>query len=247
MEYYVAGTRNATRPSVYRDDIKSNPGCEGATHFVYGYNLGAFALGSAQELHTEVTASAYGFGAGGSTDSTRSAEKKGGDLGVCKAESATEVQGCKAPIRLTLREIRAGENPDQTAMKKPDNAESMTAAMLVDTKLEMSKQAKAHFESARAKSRAGDGKGCLKELDKHDKAEPKKPSTDPKVNVSALRGKCLLQAGKCKAGKQLLTKSFMNMWARSTGPNSWTRGWRRWWPSRARAETWATGTSCCAR
>ena len=166
MEYYVAGTRNATRASVYRDDIKSNPGCEGATHFVYGYNLGAFALGSAQELHTEVNASAYGFGAGGKTDSTRSAEKKGGDLGVCKADSATEVQGCKAPIRLTLREIRAGENPDQTAMKKPDDAESATAAMIVNTKVEMSEQAKSHFETANEKFTAGDGKGCLKELDR---------------------------------------------------------------------------------
>ncbi len=49
MEYFVAGTRNATRPGIYRGDLADNPGCQGATHFVYGYNLGAFALGSTSE------------------------------------------------------------------------------------------------------------------------------------------------------------------------------------------------------
>jgi hypothetical protein len=46
MEYYVAGTRNATRDAVYREDIAKNPACKSATHYVYGYNLGAFALGT---------------------------------------------------------------------------------------------------------------------------------------------------------------------------------------------------------
>ena len=33
--------------------------------------------------------------------------------------------------RLSLREIRAGENPHETAKKAPDNAESLTAAAVI--------------------------------------------------------------------------------------------------------------------
>ncbi|HEY8376305.1 MAG TPA: hypothetical protein VIK91_07450, partial [Nannocystis sp.] len=60
MEYFVAGTRTATRNAVYREDLADNPGCEGATHFVYAYNLGAFALGSVTEFTAEAGVSLYG-------------------------------------------------------------------------------------------------------------------------------------------------------------------------------------------
>jgi hypothetical protein len=210
MEYFVAGTRMATRDSVYTKDIASNPGCEGATHFVHAYNLGAFALGSAQHLDTSVGGSIYGFGAGGSTSHKKNAEKKGGDLGVCRGESATEVAGCKAPIRLSLRPIRDGENPDAVAMKAPDTMESLNAAGQINMKIEMSDEARGRLESAMAKANARDGKGCLKELDAHAKLDPKHDSQDPKSGFSFVRGQCLMLAGKCDAGKQLMRKTFQN-------------------------------------
>jgi hypothetical protein len=208
MEYYVAGTRNATRDAVYRADLANNPGCEGATHFVYGYNLGAFALGSVSEFSAEAGGSAYGFGVGGKTSSKREADKKGGDLGVCRSDSATEVSGCKAPIRLTLRAIRDGENPDKTAMKSEDTSESLNAAGQVNAKLEMNDAARSHYDAAVAKLQARDGKGCLAELDTYDKLDPKHQSTDPKQPVSSYRAQCLMLAGKCDAGKQLTRKYF---------------------------------------
>ena len=148
MEYYVSGTRNATRDAVYRADIANNPGCEGATHFVYGYNLGAFALGSLNELNASAEVSVYGFGAGGSTTKSRKADKQGGDLTTCKSDSATEVAGCKAPIRLTLRPIRDGENPQKEAMKAEETDASLNAAGVVNMKVEMSAQARSHYDSA---------------------------------------------------------------------------------------------------
>ncbi len=208
MEYYVAGTRTATRDSVYRDDIASNPGCEGATHFVYNYNLGAFALGSVTEFSAAVEASLYGFGGGGSTNKRRSADKQGGDLGTCKSDSAREVEGCKAPIRLTLRPIRDGRNPQQDAMEAEDTPESLNAAGMVNLKMELGEKAQAHFESATAKMQSKDGAGCLKELDEYDRLEPKRKSTDPKIYVSMTRAQCLMIAGKCDAGKVLLRKSY---------------------------------------
>jgi hypothetical protein len=218
MEYYVAGTRNATRDAVYREDIASNPGCEGATHFIYGYNLGAFAMGSVTELNAEVGGSVYGFGAGAKTNKRAQADKQGGDLGTCKSDTAKEVEGCKSPIRLTLRPIREGANPEKEAMKAEDTPESMNAAGMVNLKMEISDMARSHVESAQAKLASRDGKGCLAEFDAYDKLEPKRKSTDPKVGWSMQRATCMMLAGKCDPGKALLRKSYENSNMANFGP-----------------------------
>lgn len=208
MEYYVAGTRTASRDAVYKSDLEGKYGCDKATHFVYGYNLGAFALGSSKSLTASAGGSAFGFGAGGSETRASSAEKKGGKLAVCDSDSAKEIEGCKAPIRLTLRDIRPGENPEKTAMAAPDTPESVTAAAIVNSKIELSEEAQARIEAAQRKIAAKDGPGCIKELDAYDKLNPKKKSTDPKVPYAMYRGQCLMMAGKCDAGKVLTRKYF---------------------------------------
>jgi hypothetical protein len=208
MEYYVAGTVYASRDAVYRDDLASNPGCDTATHFVYGYNLGAFALGSANEINTEVGGSMYGFGAGGKTSKGSKAEKKGGDLATCTSDAATEVKGCKTPIRLNLRSIRDGENPEVAVMATPDNDETLNAAGVINTKIEMSDEARAHLEAAQQKTVAGDGKGCLKELDAHDKLDPNHKSSEPKSGFGMMRAQCVMMSGKCDAGKGLMRKAL---------------------------------------
>lgn len=219
MEYYVAGTRTATRDAVYREDLASNPGCEGATHFIYGFNLGAFALGSVTELNAEVGGSVYGFGAGAKTNKRAQADKQGGDLGTCKGDSAREVEGCKSPIRLTLRPIREGANPEKAAMMTEETSESLNAAGMVNMKLEISDMARSHVESAQAKLAARDGAGCLAELDAYDKLEPKRKSTDPKVYFSQTRAQCLMLAGKCDPGKALMRKAYENTNMANLGPD----------------------------
>ncbi|PRQ08911.1 hypothetical protein [Enhygromyxa salina] len=218
MEYYVAGTTYASRDAVYRDDLASNPGCDDATHFVYGFNLGAFALGSANEINSEVGGSVYGFGAGGKHSKGRTAEKKGGDLGVCQAADATEVQGCKTPIRLNLRKIRDGANPEVEAMSAPDDSDSLSAAGVINAKLEMSGEARARFEAAQQKLVAGDGKGCLKELDAHDKLDPDHKTSDPKGGLGLVRAQCVMMSGKCDAGKVLARKSLEATATMQMGP-----------------------------
>ncbi len=218
MEYYVAGTRSATRDKVYRADLDKIPGCKGATHFVYAYNLGAFALGSVTTFEASADVSVYGFGGGGSKKSSTKADKKGGDLAICKSSSATEIQGCKAPIRLSLREIEDGENPDAVAAKAPDTPESVSAVAKLETKIEMSGKAGEYYKSAAAKLNAKDGKGCLKELDAHDKADPKNQSTDPKSDFAMLRAQCLMVAGQCPAGKQHLRKTYEAKFSGQMGP-----------------------------
>ncbi len=208
MEYYVAGTRYATRDAVYAADLEGRYGCDGVTHFVYAYNLGAFALGSMNNLDVEAGGSVYGFGAGGSRRSSRQADKRGGDLAACRSDSATEIAGCKAPIRLTLRKIRPGKSPEAEALAAPDTPDSMSAAAAVATKLEMSDEARARWEAAQAKMRAGDGKGCLEELGAHDRLNPKYKSTDPSSPVALTRSFCVMLSGKCDAGKVQARKAL---------------------------------------
>lgn len=217
MEYYVAGTRTATRPKVYTEDLNKIEGCEDVTHFVYAYNLGAFALGSVQSLEASAGVSLYGFGGGGNKTSTRKADKKGGDLTTCKSDSATEIAGCKVPVRLTLRKLTDGENPKKAQDEAPDTDASLNAAAQIEAKMELSGKAQEYMSAAQEKARAKDGKGCISELDKFDKIDAKNQSTSPKSPYSMTRGQCLMLAGKCDAGKQLLRKYSENFMAQS-GP-----------------------------
>jgi hypothetical protein len=208
MEYYVAGTKTATRDAVYSEDLAKIPRCKGGTHFVYGYNLGAFALGSVSNLEGTANGSLYGFGGSVQKTNTRSAEKKGGQLSACKSSSATEVEGCKSPIRLTLRPIEQGANPDAAAAKAPESDASLNKAGKVEARLDMSDQARAHYDSAQAKLNVRDGKGCIQELDAHDQLDAKNKSTDPKSTTSMIRAQCLMLSGKCEAGKLLARKQL---------------------------------------
>ncbi len=208
MEYYVAGTRYATRDAVYEADLAGRYGCEEATHFVYAYNLGAFALGSANEFDASAGGSVYGFGAGGNRHSHYRADKKGGDLSACRSDAATEVAGCKAPIRLHLRRIRPGRSPEAEAMDAPDTPQTLSATAILNQKIAMDDEARARVEAATAKLTAGDGKGCLAELDAHDKLDPKHKSTDPNSPFALTRAMCVMKSGKCAAGKVQMRKAL---------------------------------------
>jgi hypothetical protein len=205
MEYFVAGTRTATRPSQLKAELAKVPGCRGVTHFVYSYNLGAFALGSTKNIRGEVNSSVWGVDAGGSSKYASAAEKKGGVLASCRGETVKEVETCKTPIRLTLREIEDGDAPAVAAGPAPaaDPGPARGA-----TPLNLNAKAGALANSARQKAEAGDGKGCLADLDAADAADPRPDvlSTLPKNGMAEMRGRCLMLAGQCDAGKLLYRK-----------------------------------------
>jgi hypothetical protein len=208
MEYYVAGTRNATRDAVYRAEIETIPGCEGATHFVAGYNLGAFALGSASGVEFSSGASVYGFGAGVKGSRGRSADKAGGQLASCQADSATEIEGCKAPVRLTLRAIRPGSNSQVIEVTAADSDAALNAAGKLRSEISGQNRAMALLREAGLKLNASDGPGCLAALDEHDRLAPKEASTEPSIPGARLRAECLAVAGKCEAGKTLFRRAL---------------------------------------
>lgn len=220
MEYFVSGVRTATRPVVYRGDLDSVPGCKGATHFVYAYNLGAFALGSKKNLHVDANATVWGVGAGGSSKQANAAEKRAGVLESCRGESANEVQTCKAPIRLTLREIEQGGNPDAKAAVAPETPDALNLAGKIDAKMKRSEKAQGHADAARTKSAARDGKGCLAELDQADSLDPRPNvvSTNPTSYWASLRASCLMMSGQCPAGRQMMRKYYEKVLGSQLGP-----------------------------
>ena len=221
MEYFVAGTRTASRDHVYTSELAQNPACAGATHFVYQYNLGAFALASMSKLKSEVGGGYFGFGAGGGNSNETSADKKGGALSACTEDSAKEVDDCKVPIRLTLREISEGEPTEVAEAKASETNASLNLAGKLKAETDAQKKAEEHFDAATQKKNAKDGKGCLAELDAHDKLDPrpKAQSTSPKGGYYAMvRAQCLMIAGKCDAGKALLRKSYETSMGASSSP-----------------------------
>jgi hypothetical protein len=222
MEYYVSGNRSATRDKVFRSELAANPKCAGATHFVYGYNLGAFAIANAKNLKGEVHGSYLGFGAGGSKSTDTATEKRGGDLASCKGETAKEVESCKVPVRLTLRELEDGENPDKAAGKGPVSDAALNAVGALQASSDAEKKAAAVLQSAETKKQSGDGKGCIADLDEHDRLDPRPGglSTNPASGkVAGTRAECLMLSGQCDAGKVAFRKALEATKSGEIGPD----------------------------
>ncbi|HEY6463278.1 MAG TPA: hypothetical protein VIY73_24090, partial [Polyangiaceae bacterium] len=169
MEYFVSGTRSATRESVARNDLAKVPACKDATHFVYAYNLGAFALGSQSSIKGSVGATVWGFGGGGDRSSSSKAEKAGGLLSSCRGESAKDVATCRVPIRLTLREISEGDSQETAEAQAVETPEAKNLAGKLMARTDREHKAAEHADAARQKASVKDGPGCIAELDQHDK------------------------------------------------------------------------------
>ena len=209
MEYYVSGKRTATRDKITRGDLAKNPACATATHYVYAFNLGAFALASASSLSTEVNGSYFGFGGGGSKSSGVAADKKGGELAACTRDESKESDKCKVPIRLALRPIVDGEADATIAAKAPETDAALSLAGQLKATTDAEKKALEHLETAKQKKAAKDGKSCVAELDQHDQLDPRPGgmSTNASASVAAkLRAECLMIGGDCASGKALFRK-----------------------------------------
>ena len=215
LSYYVSGTRTATRRSLYAGDIGANPACAGATHFVWGYNLGAFELNSSERTEVEAEAGAFNVGAGGANRNEANRLRKGGDLPSCTSDSARDLAACKVPLRLVLRNIKTGDKPGATAGAEPAaaNADPGGAGATLTPAMEAHKLR----VSAAGKFQMGDGFGCLAELDR---ARELNPDPDAEKNFESVRAQCEMKAGKCEDGKKRYRQWLLKTpaTAKLTGP-----------------------------
>lgn len=107
----LIGKKRTTVRSMTRDGLRGGAGCEGATHFVRGAFVGAFAL----QLGTrgKVAAAASVFAAGSSTSSKLS-KYRDGQPETCSqvhAGAETAPETCAALLRLELVALGAASQP----------------------------------------------------------------------------------------------------------------------------------------
>ncbi|HUS67125.1 MAG TPA: tetratricopeptide repeat protein [Kofleriaceae bacterium] len=127
----MIGKLRASRPLVGKEDLQGD--CGGATHFIRGATIGAFAmkqgtrgkLGAAATLFAEVSKS---------TGSTKTVAQHDGTREACKAggpKSTEAPEDCGAVLRLELRALVAGKaDPMQAA--PPIEVEGCPDGMIFD-------------------------------------------------------------------------------------------------------------------
>jgi hypothetical protein len=193
--YFVSGAVTSTRNYVERAVIADNGRCKGATHFVSAYNLGAFRLLAHEHQSAGVEVGVANAGGGSKTASESSNLKHGGDLDDCKTHSQ---QHCRVPIRLVLQPI------DEDAQDLDASAAGAPRPDPEPAEDTVSERAAKLRDAAADKSEAGDGPGCLADLDRADALDD---SDDTRPDSLTLRGMCTMLAGDCKAGRELLSEA----------------------------------------
>jgi hypothetical protein len=206
LKYFVSGAVNATRNYVERPALADNPRCAGATHFVSAYNLGAFVLLANKGASGDVTVGIQGGIGGGATTTNESSNlKQGGSIDSCTTEAQRQ---CRVPIRLVLQPIdEAAQNLDASA---PTAAPVFSAPVDQPTAYDDSPAGRAYKlrQSAGQKEAAGDGQGCLDDLERAKKLEDTVQSRKTTMYTGAM---CKMRAGKCDEGKKLMRQYLANM------------------------------------
>lgn len=122
------GSRSSSMELVARPQLKGVRGsdCDGATHFIYKVDVGAFAIAQTTSGEAAAAAELFGAGAGGESKDSRSSSKKEGAIDACK-KSSGEDRGspgdCSVPLRVYLRRIYATAEEKEKAQQKAEKEE----------------------------------------------------------------------------------------------------------------------------
>ena len=121
----LAGKSRTTVPRASRQQLLG--ACSGATHFVRGAYIGAFALATGERGKARATAEIFGIGASAASDSRRKAQSREGDPKACDGIQPGDSRppaGCRSAIRLELVGISEGGEP----ATPPTDVEQIKAA-----------------------------------------------------------------------------------------------------------------------
>ncbi|HMR74428.1 MAG TPA: tetratricopeptide repeat protein [Polyangiaceae bacterium] len=108
----LAGKTKTTVPSLDRASLSGS--CEGATHFVRGAHIGAFAMTTGTRGTVRTSAQIFGSGVAALSDSQRRAESRDGEPASCAAVQPGDAKaptGCRSAIRLELAALSEGAAP----------------------------------------------------------------------------------------------------------------------------------------
>jgi hypothetical protein len=193
LEYFVTGVAMSSREALYQEELAKYPGCEGATHFVWAYNLGAFLLSVEEKAAIEAGVEAGNVGAGGRASTERASVGSGGNLESCESQ---DQRGCRVPIRLALRSVTDGFNPVDAPGTPPSGAGGDAPAVASGSQ---SDQAKALWDHARVLADKGDGPGCVSSL-KEAMAADLRLMDQHAFRIDHAR--CSMMAGDCVGGSK---------------------------------------------
>ncbi len=119
----MVGRRRTTRMHAARADLKGE--CAGATHFVRGAIIGAFAMDTGTQAKVRTTAEVFGAAASGASTSSHVKHSSQGTLSACAAAHAGDPApppGCEAAYRIELAAIdAAGSAASTTASSTPND------------------------------------------------------------------------------------------------------------------------------
>lgn len=123
----LAGKSKTTVPRATRAELTGS--CQGATHFVRGAFIGAFAMSKGTRGSVGTTAKIFGSGAEAKSESERRAKSREGDPKACASVQPGDSKpptGCRSAIRLEL--VALSEVKESTAGSSPiDELKEATA------------------------------------------------------------------------------------------------------------------------
>ena len=121
----MVGKRKTTWAHAARQDVQGD--CSGATHFVRGATIGAFAMRSGAKGKARTVAEIFGAGVAASAGSSKTVQNADGLLDACRnasPESETAPSQCGALIRLELVKLEEKPHPIQGAQSDAPKAEA---------------------------------------------------------------------------------------------------------------------------
>lgn len=108
LAYVMVGSQTSQIKDINRSAI-DRAACQGATHFVYQTQLGAFKMAAGEKGEAATAAEVFGFGdAGASASSSRDVLSADGDAQACENASpddASAPHGCGALMRVSILPI----------------------------------------------------------------------------------------------------------------------------------------------
>lgn len=108
IDYARAGAFNLTLDYMDKSQITGPDRCQEATHFVFGADLGAYAMNSGARATLDAAAEVFGQGLHAASKSDAKNAARGGESARCKGAAmgdGSPLDGCAVPIVLHLRPI----------------------------------------------------------------------------------------------------------------------------------------------
>jgi hypothetical protein len=131
----TVGKQRTTWSTPTKADLKGQ--CDGATHFVRGALVGAFAMSSGSVAKLRAAAEIFGAGTEGASESARHTQNRDGDVADCQKaapDSERAPPQCGAPIRLVLAPLAVAAAEAPTAETASERNECPRGLVFSDGK-----------------------------------------------------------------------------------------------------------------